>query len=164
MKKLLVVLLSIFLTVSASACTHGQKANTAKKQTIVKVEGDKVVINGKAESLKDVIFSNGTPSDIKKGAETYVYKVKGKTYVLVYKGYHETPVKGGTDVFGKVEKATDDEITLDGGHTFPVVPGIKVQNVQDLSKARTYSPSLLPKGTIVNMFVKAGKVLAIVRY
>jgi len=164
MKKLMLILLSLTLAVSVTACGKVKSENKISK--ITNVSGDTVTIGSEKVKLQDVILVAGTPSDLKKGEEAYIIKNKDAEYLGTYSKEIINKVDGGLDVYGKIKKIDNNGITLENGKNYKFASNVNEQTSSDNFKTvKKFNINDFSNGDIVRFFVASnGKITSIVKY
>ncbi|AFK85910.1 MULTISPECIES: hypothetical protein [Thermoanaerobacterium] len=165
MKKLMLILLSLILVVSVTAC--GKIKNENKISRITNVSSNTVTIGNEKVNLQNIILVSGTPSELKKGEEAYIAKGKNNEYLVTYtKEMVNKLNNGGLDVYGKIKNINSKEIILEDGKSYKFASNVNEQTVyDDFKTVKKFNINDFSGGDIVRFYVdKNGEITSIVKY
>lgn len=165
MKKLMLILFSLILAVSVTAC--GKMKNENKISRITNVSSNTVTIGNEKVNLQNIILVSGTPSELKKGEEAYIAKGKNNEYLVTYtKEMVNKLNNGGLDVYGKIKSINSKEIILEDGKSYKFASNVNEQTADDDFKTvKKFNINDFSGGDIVRFYVdKNGEITSIVKY
>lgn len=165
MKKLMLILLSLILAVSVTAC--GKMKSENKISRITNVSSNTVTIGNEKVNLQNIILVSGTPSELKKGEEAYIAKGKNNKYLVTYTKEMVNKLNNdGLDVYGKIKSINSKEIILEDGKSYKFASNVNEQTADDDFKTvKKFNINDFSGGDIVRFYVdKNGEITLIVKY
>jgi hypothetical protein len=165
MKKALLIVLSLILAVSLTAC--GKTASENKINKITNISSNTVTIGNEKVNLQNIILVSGTPSELKKGEEAYIAKGKNNEYLVTYtKEIVNKLNNGGLDVYGKIKSINSKEITLKDGKSYKLASTVNEQtSSDDFKTVKKFNINDFSDGDIVRFYVdKNGEITSIIKY
>lgn len=137
---------------------------TATEQTYIEIDGKRYDY----EKIRMVFL--GKP-DIKPGQTAHVFDINGQTYIAVYTGVLKEKVKAGNDemirLSAKVVDVGKGAITFDSKDIIPYDGKTIINTFKGTLTKQNYQSftgSELKPGDIVQVYIKDGKAVTIIKY